>query len=168
VVTAEDADGRSFVEFDGEATLRSERPGGGVVVELWRTDGVPASVATADPSAGSGAPVQPPRGLAVKLSIVPPDANFDEEARQAYAETMAAQYGDEASGVATARDPGMHRTKTIDVMTVLDGELYLVTDAGETFLRAGDTVVQRGTWHAWVNRSDRPVTVVSTMVAAHS
>ena len=30
----------------------------------------------------------------------------------------------------------------------------------------GDTMVQRGTWHAWSNRSDRPVTVVTTMLPA--
>jgi quercetin dioxygenase-like cupin family protein len=51
-------------------------------------------------------------------------------------------------------------------MTVLDGEVYAVLEEGETLLRAGDTMIQRGTRHAWSNRSDHPVTVVTTMLPA--
>jgi len=50
----------------------------------------------------------------------------------------------------------MHRTETIDYGIVLSGEVYLVVEDGETLLRPGDVVVQRGTNHAWHNRSDQP------------
>ncbi|MBM3558643.1 MAG: cupin domain-containing protein [Alphaproteobacteria bacterium] len=50
----------------------------------------------------------------------------------------------------------MHRTDTVDYGIVLDGEVWMVLDVGETLLRAGDVVVQRGTNHAWQNRSGRP------------
>ena len=49
----------------------------------------------------------------------------------------------------------MHRTDTVDYGIVLDGEVYLILEREETLLRAGDVVVQRGTNHAWHNRSDR-------------
>ncbi|NNE83740.1 MAG: cupin domain-containing protein [Alphaproteobacteria bacterium] len=49
----------------------------------------------------------------------------------------------------------MHRTDTVDYGIVLAGEVYLVVERGETLLRAGDVVVQRGTFHGWHNRSDR-------------
>jgi uncharacterized cupin superfamily protein len=39
---------------------------------------------------------------------------------------------------------------------VLEGELHLVLDTAEVVLRAGDSIVQRGTRHAWSNRSTRP------------
>ena len=39
------------------------------------------------------------------------------------------------------------------------GEITLVLDTEEVQLRAGDTVVQRGTNHAWSNRSTRPAAV---------
>jgi quercetin dioxygenase-like cupin family protein len=45
---------------------------------------------------------------------------------------------------------------------VLEGEITLVLDKEEVQLKAGDTVVQRGTNHAWSNRSDRPCTVAIT------
>lgn len=52
----------------------------------------------------------------------------------------------------TRRHPGMHRTETIDYITVLQGELTLVLTQHEIVLRPFDTVVQRGTSHAWANR----------------
>jgi len=51
-------------------------------------------------------------------------------------------------------------------MTVLSGELWAITETGETLLRAGDTLVQRGTAHAWSNRTSEPATIVSVMIAA--
>ena len=50
----------------------------------------------------------------------------------------------------------MHRTDTVDYGLVLAGEVYLVLETEETQLRPGDVVVQRGTRHAWHNRSDQP------------
>jgi mannose-6-phosphate isomerase-like protein (cupin superfamily) len=47
----------------------------------------------------------------------------------------------------------MHRTSTVDYVVVLQGEIVLVLDDSEVTLRPGDVVVQRGTDHAWENRS---------------
>jgi mannose-6-phosphate isomerase-like protein (cupin superfamily) len=49
----------------------------------------------------------------------------------------------------------MHRTKTLDYMVMIEGEIVLVLDDSEVTLRKGDVVVQRGTDHAWENRSDQ-------------
>lgn len=49
----------------------------------------------------------------------------------------------------------MHRTVSIDFGVMLEGEIECVLDSGETRLLArGDTVVQRGTMHAWRNTSE--------------
>ena len=50
----------------------------------------------------------------------------------------------------------MHRTKTLDYVVVIEGEVVLILDDSEVTLRQSDVVVQRGTDHAWENRSDRP------------
>jgi mannose-6-phosphate isomerase-like protein (cupin superfamily) len=50
----------------------------------------------------------------------------------------------------------MHRTRTVDYVVVIRGEIVLVLDDSEVTLRAGDVVVQRGTDHAWENRSSQP------------
>jgi mannose-6-phosphate isomerase-like protein (cupin superfamily) len=58
-----------------------------------------------------------------------------------------------------AKDGGkrtaMHRTKTLDYAVVIEGEVVLVLDDSEVVLKTGDVVVQRGTDHAWENRSDK-------------
>ena len=47
----------------------------------------------------------------------------------------------------------MHRTRTLDYVVVIEGELVLILDDSEVTLKPGDVVVQRGTDHAWENRS---------------
>ena len=37
---------------------------------------------------------------------------------------------------------------------MIAGEIHAVMDTGETLLKAGDVLIQRGTNHAWSNRSD--------------
>jgi quercetin dioxygenase-like cupin family protein len=49
----------------------------------------------------------------------------------------------------------MHRTVSLDYGVVLEGEVALELDSGETrVLKRGDLAVQRGTNHAWRNLSD--------------
>jgi len=63
--------------------------------------------------------------------------------------------------------PGMHRTQTLDYDIVLDGEIWLELDDGETtHLRAGDVAVQCGTRHAWRNFSDRTATMCFVLIGA--
>ena len=47
----------------------------------------------------------------------------------------------------------MHRTRTLDYVVLIEGELVLILDDSEVILKPGDVVVQRGTDHAWENRS---------------
>ena len=50
-------------------------------------------------------------------------------------------------------NPGMHGTDTIDYAVLLQGELVAILEENETLMRAGDILIQRGTQHAWANRS---------------
>jgi quercetin dioxygenase-like cupin family protein len=59
--------------------------------------------------------------------------------------------------VAPGKSPFMHRTDTIDYCIVLEGECAMLLDEGEEVtLKTGDILVQRGTWHGWANRTDKP------------
>jgi quercetin dioxygenase-like cupin family protein len=63
--------------------------------------------------------------------------------------------------------PGMHRTDTVDYGMCIEGELWLELDDGrEVLVTPGTCVVQRGTRHAWHNRSDRPALMLFVMVGA--
>jgi mannose-6-phosphate isomerase-like protein (cupin superfamily) len=163
VVTGVGPDGRSRIDSDGPAHPWVRRPTGALVMDLWQADSMPVSVDAAT-TAGDEVVLQPPpHGAAVRTAIFPPDSSISPEAAAAYAAAMKEIYGAQDGGPDI---PGMHVTETIDVMTVIDGEIWAVMEDGETLLRAGDTMVQRGTRHAWRNRSDRPTTVVTTMFPA--
>ena len=68
--------------------------------------------------------------------------------------------------MAPGAESPMHRTETVDVGVVLEGETCscstTVRDAGGV----GDAVVQRGTNHAWANRSERPVRMLFVLIDA--
>jgi uncharacterized cupin superfamily protein len=58
----------------------------------------------------------------------------------------------------------MHRIETVDYGIVLEGELVLILDESETIVRAGDIVVQRGTSHAWANRSNANARIAFVLI----
>merc|ERR1711892_1466484 len=64
------------------------------------------------------------------------------------------------------RHPLMHRSETIDYGVVVSGEIVLMLDNEEVELKAGDVFVQRGTNHAWSNRSNLPCRIAFVLVTA--
>lgn len=62
--------------------------------------------------------------------------------------------------------PTLHQTDTLDYVVILQGEIYVVFADDERLVRQGDILVQRGTPHAWSNRSNRPCTFAAIMVDA--
>ena len=48
---------------------------------------------------------------------------------------------------------------------VIEGELTLVLDTSEVLLRHGSVVVQRGTNHAWANRSGRMCRMLFVLIS---
>jgi len=166
VVTANDADGRSFLLFDGPAGALLEQPGRGLVFhELWETDG-PLADLESDEDAGAR-PVRhhPPEG-GTRFRIVEfmPDEMQEAGAEDAdYAAIDAEDIRLEAGA-----DPSIHRNRTVDYNIILSGEIHAVTEAGEVLLRAGDVLIQRGTAHTWHNRSGAPCVFASIMVSARA
>jgi quercetin dioxygenase-like cupin family protein len=54
----------------------------------------------------------------------------------------------------------------VDYIIVLKGEIHAVMEKGETLLRAGDILVQRGTNHSWSVRGGEPCIVAAVLVNA--
>jgi hypothetical protein len=162
IVTGHDSQGRAVFLEDGPVprVQRIGGPKGPLFFEVWNTRATPAPIdrAAGEP-AESGIQLAPPKnGTRIRVLDIPPedeaiDALTPEQARAHFAEVGA---GDASSHTGTgSRHAYMHRTETIDYGIVLEGELTLVLDVGETIVRAGDIVVQRGTNHGWANRSGR-------------
>lgn len=160
VLSGLDQSGRSVIVADGLTTTRAVRPNGAVVQEIWRQDSLPAR-ARDDGTRGPDLQIAPPpHGVVVRLYTCPPDRDMDMASYTALAESI---YGKGNAG-GTSGIPGMHRTQTLDVITVVAGEIYAVFEDGETLLRVGDSLVVPGTMHAWSNRSDRPAIIISTVL----
>jgi len=52
----------------------------------------------------------------------------------------------------------------VDYGLVLEGEITLVLDEEEVLMRAGDFIVERGTNHAWANRSGKPCRILFVLI----
>src|SRR5262249_29351748 len=66
----------------------------------------------------------------------------------------------------TAKHHSMHKTNSVDYLVVLSGEMIMLMEDGEVLLKQGDCIVQRGTNHAWVNRSGKPCVLAAVLVDA--
>lgn len=160
IVTGHDDQGRSIVVTAGPAPTILDVGGelGAVFHEVWNTAASPAPIRRgAEEAVGTAITLNPPPN-GTRLRVIefrPGDRDMTaEEARKAFA-AFGGSHSLESEG-AGKRHPLMHRTETVDYGIVLDGEIVMLLDEGEVVARAGDIVVQRGTNHAWVNRSDRP------------
>jgi quercetin dioxygenase-like cupin family protein len=137
IVTGHDASGKSVVLSD-TPTPKTLDIGSAAFHEIWVTAHTPAPIDAEEPEP-TDRPVRTP----------PPDNG------------VMVRFTEMAPG---AESP-MHRTETVDVGVVLEGETWLLLDDGsETRVGVGDAVVQRGTNHAWANRSDRPVRMLFVLI----
>ena len=66
--------------------------------------------------------------------------------------------------VDTSRHPAMHKTKTIDYIILLSGDVTLLLDKDEVRLKPFNVVVQRGTNHAWVNNGNEPALLIAVLI----
>ncbi len=160
IVTGHDATGRAVIQSDAPPprvhTLSNDGP---TFYEVWNTRETPARIdrAGTEPAEQGIQLAPPPRGTRIRVLDIPPESAqlqtiTPEQARAHFAEIGAAGA---STNMGASRHPHMHRTQSIDYGIVLDGEITLLLDVGETTVRAGDIVVQRGTNHGWANRSGR-------------
>ena len=165
VVTGLDEQGRSAVLHDGEPphSVFLESTGFGEHA-VWHVElPPPAADGGGDPTGASFQFPPPPRTATFVRAVIPPRGTpVDVEAVVPEAQRKMPgllEVSDESRG------PGMHRTDTVDMLVVVSGEVDLVLDAETVRLRAGDCVVQRGTWHSWENPGDEPCVIAGVMAA---
>jgi mannose-6-phosphate isomerase-like protein (cupin superfamily) len=168
VVTGLSESGTAVIVSDGEPPVSRRRvhvPGFADAL-VWRTDVPPRPSAEASEQLRSWVP-GPGETIAMTVTF-PPDSVYADpafDAAAARAEQLRAIPG--LAELFEADKPGMHTTPTVDYAVVLDGEIVLDLDAGETTrLRPGDVVVQNGTRHAWRNPGASPATIFVVLVGA--
>ena len=134
VVTGHDAAGKSVVLSDGPPPQHHQMHGPGVgadFIEIWNTPRPVPELTSTEAKEPNEKPftIMPESGHLLRIITIYPPKD---------------------GGKRTV----MHRTKTLDYVVVIEGEIVLVLSDSEVVLKKGDVVVQRGTDHAWENRSD--------------
>jgi quercetin dioxygenase-like cupin family protein len=164
IVTAVNEAGRSYILSDIEVPTAEVPPGEPMRAGLWTTDSAPAS------NAGAHDPV--PDGVITK--IAPPNRGgtvfriiemLPESVRKNDPADLARRGGN-TTAERSARHPGFHATNTVDYAICLEGEVWAILDEAETLMHTGDVLIQRGTFHAWANRSDRPARMAFILIDA--
>lgn len=163
LVTVDDESGRSRKIADGPSPdVRTDpaRPGYSAT-RIWATDRTPARIGGITETLHLPHTLEPPPGGSVcRVVTFPPErGGVRVSARDVQAFFAAMGSPAASTGGAGAPHPYMQRTRTLDFCLILTGEITLVLDTEEVQLKAGDTVVQCGTNHAWSNRSGAPCTV---------
>ena len=162
VVTGHDNNGKAIVISDGPAPIHTNplRPGQ-ISHEIWKTkeSPIPIDRNEADPVAGPRKIHPPAKGTMFRISEVPPETDAIRNMTPEKARESFRAVGNEAASTygRGGRHPLMHRTETVDYAAVLEGEIVLILDNEDVKLKAGDVVIQRGTSHAWSNRSGKVV-----------
>ena len=150
VVTGHRADGRSTVLIDAAAPNVKQRAAGNGSTLVWVTEETPAGLSQTDRAAREIGVPPPRRGSIFRVAEFPPGVGGEVRDH----ETVLRDFGigaDVKRGHAP-RHPAIHRTRSLDYVVVLEGEITLLLDDGDVLLKAGDVVVQQGTNHAWINR----------------
>lgn len=154
VVTGLHENGRSAILMDSELGGVIDDSGGEArrldLAELWATAELPVDNSGIREQARTRFELLPdPQGSLLRFFEIPPEPP-----------------GTAKSGSGGDRHPGFHITDTLDYVIVLEGEVVAMMEEGETLLRAGDVLIQRGTNHAWSNRSDRTCRMAAVMLSA--
>ena len=165
IITGHNAEGKSVITIDGPpARSLSENEGG--LYELWNTDGYEINTLDDIDRADSEVLLSPPVGGTkfryFQINPTPEGVPADliEAATAAAFEKMGAAH----HRVDTTRHPAMHKTKTIDYIILLKGDVTLLLDEEEVDLKPFDVVVQRGTNHAWVNNGSETALFIAVLI----
>ena len=168
VVTGLDDNGKSTFLIDGVAgnVKEMESMPGLALTDLWETTAAPASNAGKADATARPVRLEPPKnGTILRIVEFPPDAAW-----RSNVDALKAFESIGAGGAKDARssDPMMHKTATVDYIIVIKGEIWAIMDKGETLLKPGDVLVQRGTNHSWSVRGSEPCIIAAVLVSAVS
>jgi mannose-6-phosphate isomerase-like protein (cupin superfamily) len=170
VVTGHDENGNAIILENGplNTVMDLEAVPGTKFHEVWNTSDAPAPITNAETDPTQGSVVLPPMkaGTRIRFVDIPPDTEEFLTQGKGKMKDMFSKVGDEDASTVKEDSPHplMHRTESVDYGVVIEGELTLIVDNGEAILKPGSVVVQRGTNHAWANRSGKMCRILFILI----
>ena len=169
VVTGHDKNGKAIVISDGPATSVKTHPNrpGHRSTDIWKTTAMPVPIAAEEPDPTQGPrDFTPPNGTKIRIAEIPPEPELFKTLTPAQVQEFFKSGGNESASTfhQNGRHPFMHRTESLDYAVVLEGEITMLLDDQDVVLKAGDIVIQRGTNHAWSNRSGKLVRMLYILI----
>jgi len=165
IITGHNESGKSIITIDGPPACSIGEDVGGLF-ELWNTDGQPINsrdqIDRADSEILLSPPPQGTKFRYFQINPTPEGVPWDilqDAAAEAFRRIGAAHHR-----VDTSKHPAMHKTKTIDYIILLKGDVSLLLDEDEVRLEPHDVVVQRGTNHAWINHGKEPALLIAVLI----
>ncbi len=140
IVTGHDREGKAVVIFNGPADREITKFNGPRATLLWGSEGMPVSNAgVEDMGLREDDIAPPPNGSWFRIVDYPPGF------------------------------PGRrHKTDTLDYAICMFGEIEMeLDDEVRVQLKAGDVLIQRGTVHSWINKTDKTCRMAFVLVDAH-
>ena len=165
IITGHNKDGKSIITIDGPPARSIGEDVGGLF-EIWNTDNMPIDTTDNIDRADSEIILSPPaNGTKFRYFLINPTPEgvpwdvLQDLAAEAFDRIGAAHHR-----IDTSKHPAMHKTETIDYIILLKGDVSLLLDEEEVRLNPFDTVVQRGTNHAWVNHGEEPALLIAVLI----
>jgi naringenin degradation protein FdeH len=171
IITGHDGEGRSIIlsdETSPHVMPIMEQPNF-AVTDFWKTFATPADNTGATQRDPCATPIQvapPASGSVFRVVQFPPDRDWAAKAAAMGGSVPIDETAKSASKGGEVRHAHMHRTRSIDYAIILSGEIWAIMDVGEIKMVAGDVLVQRGTNHAWANRSNEPCIIAFVLIDA--
>lgn len=171
IVTGHNAQGRSVILSDETSphVMPIMNQPNFAVTDFWKTSLAPADNGPQTAADPCQLPIQvapPANGSVFRVVQFPPDKDWAAKAAAMGGSVAIDETAKIAHTGGPMRHAHMHRTRSIDYAIVLLGEIWAVMDEGETKMTAGDVLIQRGTNHAWANRSNAPCVVAFVLIDA--
>lgn len=166
VVTTLDKEGKAVVLFDGENPDKETRPvRKNVSRVIWTSASAPAEIQGDTDRGANHKGTSPANGGSVFRIIDYPPQDPSVETMDMETRMNELAHEPPIKGL-PPRHPFMHRTRSLDYAIVLSGEIDMLLDDSEVHLKAGDVIVQQGTNHAWVNRSNEICRIAFVLIDA--
>ncbi len=141
VITGHDKNNVARTIIDGPSAYVRSRTAGSASSLVWCADSTPSDISIGEDLEDMGAR---------ELGTYPPPGG---------ARFIVMQFEPGLPGT-------MHRTETIDYITCIEGEIDMDMDDSTVTLKQGDTMVQRGTNHSWVNRGTKTAKISIVLIDA--